>query len=99
MIVSVTATASETTSFDPELINRLLEGRYADGRAQVREVLCRPEFAPVLAMPTAEYRERVLEWAKTLAGDGLTAPGFPVEFGGMGEPRANAAAFATLALG
>src|SRR5438874_13557335 len=98
MIASMTATTSQTTSFDPRVLQRLLDGRYADGREQVREVLCRPEFAPVIALPRTEYRERVLEWAKTLAGEGLTAPGFPVEFGGMGDPGANIAAFEALAV-
>ena len=46
--------------------------------------------------PTAEYREHVLDWAQTLAGEGLTAPGFPREFGGLGDPGANVAAFETL---
>ena len=58
-----------------------------------------PEFAPPLAPATAEYRELVLEWAKTLAGEGLTAPGFPPELGGRGDPGANVASFETLALG
>jgi len=68
-------------------------------RAQVRDVLARDDFEPPLAMPTDEYRGKVLEWAKTLADEGLTAPGFPEEFGGRGDPGANVAAFETLALG
>ena len=52
----------------------------------------------MIALPTPEYRERVLEWAKQLADEGLTAPGFPEEFGGHGDPGANVAAFETLAL-
>jgi acyl-CoA oxidase len=78
---------------------RLLDGRYAQVREQIREVLCRPDFAPVVAMPTDEYREQVLEWANTIAAEGLTAPGFPVEFGGHGDPGANVASFETLAFG
>jgi acyl-CoA oxidase len=91
--------AHDATSFDPLALQRLLDGRYADIRRQLREVLSRPEFAPVLALPTTEYRERVLEWAKLLAGEGLTAPGFPEEFGGIGDPGANVAAFETLGFG
>jgi acyl-CoA oxidase len=53
----------------------------------------------VQALPTAEYRERVLAWARTLAGEGLTAPGFPEEYGGQGDPGANVAAFETLGFG
>jgi acyl-CoA oxidase len=77
----------------------LLDGRYASARAQVRAVLSRPEFEPPLEISTADYRRRVLEWAHMLADEGLTAPGFPEEFGGRGDPGANVAAFETLALG
>jgi acyl-CoA oxidase len=93
------AASEKITSFDPAALQRLLDGRYAAVREQVREVLRRPEFAPPLAPATAEYRELVLEWAKTLAGEGLTAPGFPPELGGRGDPGANVASFETLALG
>jgi acyl-CoA oxidase len=95
----VATTNGELEAVDPRGLQRLLDGRYAEVRQQIREVLCRPEFAPVLALPTGEYRERVLEWARTLAGEGLTAPGFPQEFGGRGDPGANVAAFETLAFG
>ena len=94
-----TAASEKITSFDPAALQRLLDGRYAAVREQVREVLRRPEFASPLAPVTAEYRELVLEWAKTLAGEGLTAPGFPPELGGRGDPGANVASFETVALG
>ncbi len=81
------------------MLERLLDGRYAALRRQMREVLSREEFAPPIAMPTDEYRKLVLGWAKSLADEGLTAPGFPREYGGEGDPGANVAAFETLALG
>ena len=62
-------------------------------------MLGQPEFAPPLAIPTAEYRERVLAWMQTIADEGLTAPGFPAEFGGQDDPGANIAGFETIALG
>ncbi len=62
-------------------------------------MLGQPEFAPPLAIPTAEYRERVLAWMQTIADEGLTAPGFPAEFGGQGDPGANIAGFETIAFG
>ena len=77
----------------------LLDGRYWKLREQIRGVIARPEFEPPVGIPMQEYRRRVLEWAKTLAAEGLTAPGFPVEFGGEGDPGANVAAFETLAFG
>ncbi|HTU96768.1 MAG TPA: acyl-CoA dehydrogenase [Solirubrobacteraceae bacterium] len=95
----MTATTPETTSFEPADLLALLDGRYGEVRRQLRTVMRRPEFAPVVALPTAEYRERVLEWAKALAAEGLTAPGFPERYGGRGDPGANVAGFETIALG
>jgi acyl-CoA oxidase len=95
----VAAVASDPQQFEPLALQRLLDGHYAPVRDRIREVLSRPEFAPLLALPTSEYRERVLEWAEILAGEGLTAPGFPVEYGGEGDPGANVAGFETVALG
>jgi acyl-CoA oxidase len=89
----------ENRTFDPSALMRLLDGRYAEVRHELRGVLCRPEFAPVVAMPTAEYREQVLDWARLLAAEGLTAPGFPERYGGQGDPGANVAGFETVALG
>jgi acyl-CoA oxidase len=40
-----------------------------------------------------------MEWARSLAAEGLTAPGFPEGFGGHGDPGANVAAFETLGYG
>jgi acyl-CoA oxidase len=84
---------------DSIALQRFLDGRYAELRDQVKEVLARPEFAPPIGIPTEEYRELVLKWARTFADEGLTAPGFPTQFGGQGDPGANVAAFETLALG
>jgi acyl-CoA oxidase len=97
--LTVAASASETEVFDPAALQRLLDGHYADLRQQLREILSRPEFEPVAQLPTAEYRQRVLDWAKMLAGESLTAPGFPKEYGGDGDPGANVAAFETLGFG
>ncbi len=92
-------TTPGTEEFDSAPLQRLLAGRYHELRSQYLELLCRPEFGPVGPLPTAEYRERVLEWAQTLVSEGLTAPGFPEEFGGQGDPGANVAAFETIGFG
>ena len=86
-------------SLQPATLRPLLQGRYSELRAEILELLAQPEFAPPIGLPTPEYRKRVLEWARTLAGQGMAAPGFPPEFGGRGDPGANIAAFETLAYG
>jgi acyl-CoA oxidase len=103
MLAAMATTESEaqpsSQPFEPLALQRLLDGKYADLREQTREVLCRPEFRPVIALPTPEYRAQVLDWARQLAADGLTAPGFPSEFGGRDDPGANVAGFETLGFG
>ena len=99
MIARVVVTTPDTENFDSAALQRLLDGRYGELRSQFLEIMSRPEFAPVGPLPTAEYRERVFEWARALAGEGLTAPGFPQQYGGRGEPAANVAAFETLGFG
>ena len=91
-------TTATDTSFDPSPLQRLLDGPYAEVRDRVREVLARPEFAPVIGLSTQEYRERVFGWTRALAAEGGTALGFPVEYGGAGDPGANIASFEMLAL-
>ncbi len=92
-------TEPDATEVRAEDLQPLLDGRYASLRHQIREALCRPEFEPPIAIPTAEYRERVLEWMRAFAAEGLTAPGFPVEYGGHGDAGANIAGFETIAFG
>jgi acyl-CoA oxidase len=86
-------------SLDPTALRQLLDGRHRELREQIRQALARPEFAAPVSLPTAEHRERVLEWATLLAREGMTAPGFPAEFGGRDDPGANVASFETLAFG
>src|SRR5919206_2884111 len=87
------------TSFDPKVLQRLLDGKYADYRDRVRSTLSRPEFAPVIALPKDDYRELVMRWAQALAAEGVTVPGFPLEYGGDADPGAAVATFETLAHG
>ena len=74
-------TQPDATRVQAEALQRLLDGRYADLRRGIREVLSQPDFAPPIALRTAEYRDLVRGWMQTVADEGLTAPGFPEEFG------------------
>jgi acyl-CoA oxidase len=100
MLPRVTATSDDPiAAIDAAALQRLLDGPYVDIRDEIRAVQSRPEFAPVVALPTDEYRDRVFEWARALAADGLTAPGFPEAYGGHDDPGANVASFETLGHG
>jgi acyl-CoA oxidase len=92
-------TEPHATGVRAEDLQPLLDGRYASLRHQIRELLSRPESATPIGISTAEYRELVLEWMRMTAAEGLTAPGFPVEYGGQGDPGANIAGFETIAFG
>jgi acyl-CoA oxidase len=94
--VGATETA-ELTSVDAVGLRRLLDGENAIVREHVRAVLARPEFAPPAPTPpTDEYRERVMDWARTLARTGGPSLLFPPEFGGLGRVGAAITAFETL---
>jgi len=84
---------------DPAALQRLLDGRHAAIRAEVREFLGRPSSAPYVGHSIEEHRAQVLAWARELAADGRTALGYPVAYGGAGDVGASVAAFETLAFG
>ncbi|HEY2162297.1 MAG TPA: acyl-CoA dehydrogenase family protein, partial [Solirubrobacteraceae bacterium] len=92
-------TVPEIDWFDPTILQGQLDGGYAGVRERVRDLLSRPEFEPVHWLATADYRERVLDWCKQLADEGLSTYGFPKEYGGEEDPGATVAMFETLALG
>ena len=89
---------SELSPIDTVALGDYLDGRYAEIRGRGRELLARPELAPVdPEISTEDYREQVLEWAKLLAVEGQTTLGLPVEYGGSGDIGGSVAAFETLA--
>jgi acyl-CoA oxidase len=82
-----------------EALRRLLDGRWAWIRDEVRQTIQDPLFTPVNGIDDEQHRERVLEQAKALA----STPGprllFPKELGGDGEIGAAVTAFETQAMG
>lgn len=80
-----------------------MAGRHAETRAHVLELLQRSELRPrgdaSNEVPSAEYRERTLATVQYLADEGIAALGFPVAYGGAGDPGGSVAAFETLAFG
>jgi acyl-CoA oxidase len=99
MATTAPETKPDPTPFDPAALQKVLDGKYADLRDKIRETQCRPEFKPVIGLPKDEYREVVMGWARHIAAEGLSVPGFPPEYGGSNDPGANAASFETLGHG
>ena len=95
-----TSSRPAAVSLDPDALTRYLDGTYGDIRREVREILARPEHAPVDAgISTSAYRELVLERMRSLAADGKTGIGFPASVGGMDDVGGAVAAFETLGHG
>jgi acyl-CoA oxidase len=98
--VSSTPTAPRTDDrAAAATLQGFLDGEHAAVRDLVREWQSRPGNAPEPDLPLEEHRAQVLAWARELAGDGRTALGFPVEYGGANAVGAAVAAFETLAFG
>jgi hypothetical protein len=72
-------TEPQATEVRAEDLQPLLDGRYGSLRPQIRDVLSQPEFAPLIAMPTANYRDLVLTWMRTIAAELADAFGIPDE--------------------
>jgi acyl-CoA oxidase len=91
--------SAATVGAQPDALRRLLDGRWAWIRDEVRQTLQEPLFAPVYDLSVDDHRERVLEQARALA----QTPGprllFPKELGGDGEIGAAITAFETQAFG
>jgi acyl-CoA oxidase len=90
---------ASAASTDVRALQDFLDRDRGDVRARARSaLLARPlRFPP--GLPTAEYRARVLEAIRYLAGEGLGGLGYPARFGGADDPTAAVAVFETLALG
>jgi acyl-CoA oxidase len=91
----------EQPDVDVPALTAMLDGKYAEIRQLTRKNLA--EYAGVLddaiEMPREEFRERVLELVRLMAGTGATGLGFPTEYGGGGDIGASVAAFETLGFG
>ncbi|MEM6846001.1 MAG: acyl-CoA dehydrogenase [Bacteroidota bacterium] len=72
-----------TQSFDPQVINTVLDGDERATIDSVKALLVQERFDFVSPYITVrEYRERVLTWCKLLADQGLGNSAYPTEYGG-----------------
>lgn len=85
-------------AFDVDAMTKRLEGRHHADFNRVREVLQRDDFRFHYGLPKEEYRERVLEWTKVLADEGLGKLGYPESSGGEGDLSAFVSTFEALGM-
>ena len=87
----------ERADFDVAAMGALLDGPQAELKRGVRAMLSGPEFAPVLELDRAAYRDKVFEWLKIIARRGYGALTFPKHAGGSNDIAGFIAVFETLA--
>lgn len=93
--------SSSPTSIDALVLQRVLDGTYAEVRDMVRRGLA--DHAGILdealELDRDAYRDRVLDVVLEMARAGQTGLGFPKEYGGASDIGASVAAFETLGMG
>ncbi|HVV77817.1 MAG TPA: acyl-CoA dehydrogenase [Mycobacteriales bacterium] len=82
---------------DARELRRALDGRWADAREQVRELLRDPRLAPRPSLTLDEQRERALEGVLAVAATDGPKLMFPKEYGGLDEIGAGVTSFETQA--
>ena len=84
-------------SFDPQIVNAVLEGDERTIVDSVKALLVQEEFDFVSPYITVrEYREQVLNWCKLLANKGLGNAAYPTEYGGEDDIKKYFAVMETL---
>ncbi|MEL1244347.1 acyl-CoA dehydrogenase [Flavobacterium sp. DGU11] len=72
-------------SFNVGQMTAFLDGSQADIINKVKQLIGSPEFALNTSTDAAEYREKVLEWSKLLAKNGLGSYAYPKAQGGKDD--------------
>lgn len=83
-------------TFDVNTMTSLLDGKNAATIRKVKTIITDPEFRYVDPGNLDAYRERVLAWCRSLAGQGFGAMAYPKEYGGQGDMAAYFAIMETL---
>ena len=78
-------TPKTPADFDRTELASLLDGRWAQVRAQVRDALTGADLSPGDDLDTESHRARTLEQLHQLVGSGITGLGFPLSHGGQGD--------------
>ncbi len=89
----------DAATVDTAALRQVLDGRWVAVRDAARELARDPQFAPVFDLARDEYRDHVMEQARSMAKLGFPRVGFPVEYGGSNDVGASVTAFEMLAYG
>ena len=87
----------KTATFDPKVLQLLLDGLHAEIRNSVKQLISQPEFRYYYGTDVAIYRKQVLAWTKRLAATGIGRVFMPRSLGGEENLPKFIAAFETLA--
>ncbi|SMG27297.1 Acyl-coenzyme A oxidase [Marivirga sericea] len=82
---TVTSLQQSKSSFDPKLMQEILDGSKIDLIQKVKDTLTKAEFAYHQYDKIEDQRAQVLEWCKILAKEGYGSWAFPREFGGRAD--------------
>lgn len=82
---TATEDLSAKSRFSAEALQGILDGNQAFIIKQVKTLLCDPEFRYLETDNLDEYREKVLQWCKILASQGLGNWAYPKEYGGKAD--------------
>src|SRR5690606_36355530 len=81
--------------FEGSALRAFLDRDHLDVRDRALAALLAPPLRIPAGLPTAEYRERVLEAVRFLAREGLGSLGYPEAYVGSDDPAAGVAVFET----
>lgn len=85
-------------SFDPNALQRALDGRWRQQWLDVRRMLQRPELRYRHGLSMEQHREQVLSWLKILADEGWGKLALPERLGGQNDMGAFIQTFAALSM-
>jgi acyl-CoA oxidase len=87
----------KAATFDPKILQLLLDGVHAQVRNSMKQIICQPEFRYYDGNDVAIYRKQILAWTKRLAATGIGRIFMSRSVGGEQNIPKFIAAFETLA--
>jgi acyl-CoA oxidase len=93
---TITQQQATRYTFDVNQLGNLLDGKHQQTIRRVRTLLSDPVFQYFDSGDLPSYREKVLEWCRHLAVQGLGSLAYPKEYGGKGDMAGYFAVMETL---